>query len=54
MKRLLINRSISRFITYWPCSSVGRAPACHAGGRGIETRQGRHYNEVCDEQACRI
>lgn len=24
------------------CSSIGRAPACHAGGSGIETHQSRH------------
>ena len=26
-----------------PCSSIGRAPACHAGGSRIETGQGRHH-----------
>ena len=25
----------------WFCSSIGRAPPCHGGGRGFETLQGR-------------
>jgi hypothetical protein len=30
----------------WTCSSIGRAPACHAGGSGIETHQVRQVIPV--------